>query len=271
MWRIDDLRGKLGSTIALTILSLVEDDDRLLLRRLGFPDGVDPAEAVAGIRAVLSGYGQRLVEIPFPRLKELPYRIVEPADPMVVEVEVRLWTATEAPSDLVLSMRFVEDLEYPVPDMFTYNSEVVSLEVAPFEGVRGVPPPPLERPPLERVVRDPDPELDPVPERWRAMLGELVHRLVVGDFDGLVDDGLVTEGFVPYLRESVTSYSAHLVDLPEEAWAYSHHIAGDDPVAEVTVWLWSEEEGISDLSMDATVWDDGINPPTAQVFMVEVK
>lgn len=103
---------------------------------------------------------------------------------------------------------------------------------------------------------------NPVPERWRPALGEIVHRLALGDYAGLVADGLVSHTDNPIdtsIGRWIEDYPARLVDLPAEAWAYSEHGPWVNVPGSwwVIVDLWTAEEGRSDLSMEATVWDDG--------------
>ena len=43
----------------------------------------------------------------------------------------------------------------------------------------------------------PQPGAHPVPERWRPHLREVVHRLVVGDYEGLERDGVIFDVDVP--------------------------------------------------------------------------
>jgi hypothetical protein len=102
----------------------------------------------------------------------------------------------------------------------------------------------------------------PVPKRWRTLLESIVHRLVIGDYAGLAADGLVSYTNDPTdesIGRWIEDYPAKLVDLPAEAWAYSAHApwAGAAQSWWVIVPLWTAEEGHSDLSMEATIWDDG--------------
>ena len=105
------------------------------------------------------------------------------------------------------------------------------------------------------------PSSSAVPERWRPVLDEVVHRLAIGDYAGLVADGLVSFTDDPAdtsIGRWIEEYPAKLVDLPAEAWDYSEHGASVDAQGSwwVIVDLWTGE-GRSDLSMEATVWDDG--------------
>lgn len=102
----------------------------------------------------------------------------------------------------------------------------------------------------------------PVPERWRPALGAIVHRLVIGDYAGLAAGGLVSYTDDPTdtsIGRWIEDYPAKLVDLPAEGWAYSEHAPWVNVPGSwwVIVPLWTAEEGRSDLSMEATVWDDG--------------
>lgn len=115
------------------------------------------------------------------------------------------------------------------------------------------------------AVREPVPPADdddPVPDRWRPILGAIVHRLVAGDYTGLAADGLLsftTDPTDDSIGRWIEDYPANLVELPDEAWAYSHHFPepGQPGAWAVVIDLWTAEEGHSDLSLEATVWDDG--------------
>jgi hypothetical protein len=101
-----------------------------------------------------------------------------------------------------------------------------------------------------------------------------VHRLVVGDYAGLATDGLVSHTADPQdpsIGHWIEAYPATLVALPPAAWAYSDHgpIEAEPGAWWVVVDLWTAEEGRSDLSMEATVWDDG-SDPRVQVHTVHV-
>ena len=66
----------------------------------------------------------------------------------------------------------------------------------------------------------------------------------------------------------MTTVSAHgsngtpwtLIDLPEEAWAFSDHypIETEPRIWYVRLDLWTAEEGRSDLSLEAGVWEVGL-------------
>lgn len=118
------------------------------------------------------------------------------------------------------------------------------------------------------------PSESPVPERWRPVLSSIIHRLVIGDYAGLAADGLVSYTDDPTdtsIGRWIEEYPATLVDLPPEAWTYSEHApwVGQAQSWWVIVDLWTAEEGRSDLSMEATVWDDGTSI-VAQVDNVHV-
>lgn len=108
-----------------------------------------------------------------------------------------------------------------------------------------------------------------VPEHLRPALAAVVDRLAAGDYQGLKRDGIDRSPDDADLSLWIRSYGpagATIVPLPEEAWASADAI----PVIPVTgqpghwgvvVDLWTREEGMSDLSMEATVTEspDGIS------------
>ena len=101
----------------------------------------------------------------------------------------------------------------------------------------------------------------PIPERWRPLLAQIVHRLVIGDYAGLSRDGFLAYTDDPVhvsIGSEIEGYPAKLVDLPEEAWAFSDHgkIEREANAWWVVLNLW-DEGGPSDLSLEAEVRDDG--------------
>lgn len=106
------------------------------------------------------------------------------------------------------------------------------------------------------------PERSPVPVRWRPLLHEVVHRLVMGDYDGLAAEGLVAGSDLPEspsIGHWIEEYPGTLNDVPAEGWLHSDHWPNDWAPGSwsVVLDLWTVEEGLSDLSLEATVWDDG--------------
>lgn len=135
------------------------------------------------------------------------------------------------------------------------NAELVGF--VPVERLEPLPEPPAPpRPPR----RPPPKSEEPVPVRWRPALAELVRRLVVGDYAGLIADGIWTEipGHDGWLAESIGTYPGELVELPEEGWDWS-------PYEDRSEWepgwsyvdLWTTEHQPSDLTMEAAINEDG--------------
>ncbi len=113
-----------------------------------------------------------------------------------------------------------------------------------------------------------------MPERWRPVLNSIIDRLVVRDYAGLSRDGFLGFSSDPSdtsIGHWIEEYPATLVKLPGEAWQYSSHgpLASQPGFWWVTVDLWTAEEGRSDLTMEATVRDDGTTI-TIQVDNVHV-
>jgi hypothetical protein len=107
-----------------------------------------------------------------------------------------------------------------------------------------------------------------------ASAGTIVHRLVIGDYAGLAADGLISgveSATDTSVGQWIEEYPASLVDLPPEAWSLSEHGEWANTPGSwwVIVPLWTAEEGRSDLSLEATVWDDGTSM-TAKIDMVHV-
>src|SRR2546430_679843 len=97
---------------------------------------------------------------------------------------------------------------------------------------------------------------DPVPPRFRPVIEDVVRRMAEGDWDGLVRDGTAPrvktgEELAYWVRQEGT----RLVPLPSEAWDASEHgrIGVELQTWWVVVPLWTEKEGRSDLSLEATI------------------
>ncbi len=204
------------------------------------------------LRSAVEDYGQRLVAIPQAELEALDYRRVPGAEPATYEVSVPLWTE-EGPSDLVLELRFVETTYR------TFTTEVLALHVVPGQPRSRHPRAHPEAPPRPRGT--PVPRGTPIPERWRPLFAEIVHRLVIGDYAGLARDGFVAGTDDPSDERIglwIEQYRGKLADLPEEAWALSDHVQVEHvpDTWRVLLDLW-DEDGPSDLSLEAEVRDDG--------------
>ena len=104
-----------------------------------------------------------------------------------------------------------------------------------------------------------------VPVQLRAALAAVVERLAAGDYQGLKRDGIdpqPTADLSLWIR-NYASAGATITPLPEAAWesASAIPITGHPGVWAVVVPLWTIEEGMSDLSMEATVSEspDGVS------------
>jgi hypothetical protein len=95
----------------------------------------------------------------------------------------------------------------------------------------------------------------PVPERFRPVLSGIVERIAAGDYAGLARD------FTPYHGDPnhdlgiwARRHRVTFVPLPEQAWEYAEAFPLDDGTGwAVDVFLWSEEEGLSDMVLSAFV------------------
>ena len=99
-------------------------------------------------------------------------------------------------------------------------------------------------------------------ETWRSLIVDLVVRLIHKDYAGLARDGYVSCTDDPVdtsVGTWIEDYPATLVPLPDEAWEHAERGRWINlPDAWwVTVDLWTSEEGRSDLSMEATVREQG--------------
>jgi hypothetical protein len=99
----------------------------------------------------------------------------------------------------------------------------------------------------------------PVPAQFRRALVAVVERLAARDYQSLKRDGIDPnpEADLSLWIRNYGSKGATIVSLPEEAWAVADAvpIVGRPGEWSVTVPLWSREEGMSDLSMEATVYE----------------
>ncbi len=197
------------------------------------------------LRRQVAALGRPLVQVPPEVWAAVEVVPATGADPPAYDVAAPLWTAA-GPAGQVLRIRAVAN------PWGLFDPQILGLEEAAGPPAVGVAP---IRPPDQ-----PRPSDAPVPERWRPELAEVVRRLAAGDYEGLVRDGLADppagaeDGGLGYWIER---HPARLVELPDEAWAYSEHFPIGPGEWGVVVDLWTAEEGRSDLSLEATVRDDG--------------
>ncbi|HEY5397607.1 MAG TPA: hypothetical protein VIL16_19645 [Trebonia sp.] len=97
-----------------------------------------------------------------------------------------------------------------------------------------------------------------VPARLRPALAEVVARLAALDYEGLKRDGIDPSPDSADLSMWIRNYGetgATIVPLPDEAWAKAEAwpIEAHPGQTWVVVDLWTREEGMSDLSLEATV------------------
>ena len=208
----------------------------------------------ADLREKLTDRGGRLLPLSPESVRELTARPVG-GRPDQVDIVVPLVTA-DGPTGGGLLVRVTEHGSYYRPEVLSFvdvePSETQSLPGA----VRGA-----------AVVGSPGspgtPEegLRAVPERWRPVVAGVVRRLAAGDFTGLVRDGVAPAREGPDdlgFEHWVVKYPASLVDLPDEAWTFTdHRPTGEQDVWDVSVDLWTAEEGRSDLTLEGQVRDDG--------------
>ena len=208
----------------------------------------------AELRDAVASVGQPVLLPPREVWESLEVVAVPETEPPCYDVTIPLWTSS-GPAGVGVQVRLV-----PSPWQ-THDHEIHGFP--PVDVGPGPWGPPLQPRPRPRQDAPTPPALaTPPPERWRTLLTELVHRLVLGDYAGLAGDGYVTGAHDPddaSIGMWIEDYPATLVDLPPEAWDFSDHelLDPDAGVWAVMIDLWTAEEGHSDLSLEATVWDDG--------------
>ncbi|KFN46153.1 DUF7668 domain-containing protein [Arenimonas metalli] len=105
----------------------------------------------------------------------------------------------------------------------------------------------------------------PIPMVWRPTLARIVEAFASGDFG--LDRGIpvvapVSAETASQIRMSIADYGATLAPLPDQAWDTSVCIWYGDHWS-LLVDLWTEEEGRSDLVLDARVTEAGSGYRTA--------
>lgn len=107
-------------------------------------------------------------------------------------------------------------------------------------------------------VKDGDSER-PIPTVWRETLKRIVDAFVAGDYALEAEiPGVepVPAKTASQIRRYLTDYGATLVSLPEQTWETSVCIWYGDHWS-LLVDLWTNEEGRSDLVLDAKVIEAG--------------
>ncbi len=96
-----------------------------------------------------------------------------------------------------------------------------------------------------------------VPEQFRPAIKEIVHELVMGNYNGLEADGRAGDLNAQQLKTALTEYyPCTLIELPDEAWevAEAYYVERTREWA-IDVDLWTVEEGHSDLTLQLMVRD----------------
>ncbi len=190
------------------------------------------------------------------RLERVDFVPVPGTDPPDYEAVVPIWT------DRGMANRGIRVRFFHTGFEDVYHYRVLGFEdVTPTPDWASLPPGPPPGPPAPRDPQ-PSPGENPVPQRWRELIRDAVHRLVIGDYEGLQRDGIVFDIDDPrrdMVKTWIDDYPDRLVDLPEEAWVWSGHVppyAGPD-VYSVWLHMWTEHQGLSDLVMEGEVYDNG--------------
>ncbi|TIE20512.1 DUF7668 domain-containing protein [Stenotrophomonas maltophilia] len=95
-----------------------------------------------------------------------------------------------------------------------------------------------------------------VPQAWRPTFAAIVDALIQGGEPSLPQVTLQAPDVWAGAQESIRAYGAHLKRLPDESWNSSVCIWYGD-FWNVLVDLYTEEEGRSDLVLQAHVYEVG--------------
>ena len=95
-----------------------------------------------------------------------------------------------------------------------------------------------------------------VPQAWRPTFAAIVDALIQGGEPSLPQVTLQASDVWASAQESIRAYGAHLKRLPDESWNSSVCIWYGD-FWNVLVDLYTEEEGRSDLVLQAHVYEVG--------------
>jgi hypothetical protein len=98
-----------------------------------------------------------------------------------------------------------------------------------------------------------------IPEKLRPALRSVVDALVTQNYAALEADGRAGRVGAAGLEQAIARYGRRLVPLPEAAFeasmAYQHDAQRSHWAVDLD--LWTAEEGRSDLTLSATVVEDG--------------
>jgi hypothetical protein len=92
------------------------------------------------------------------------------------------------------------------------------------------------------------------------LLGRLVDRLIVGDYEGAADLSRFDRLPPAQIRWAIDTYGRTLVPIPPEGWNLIDIVAIRPSAGggwSVRLPLWTAEEGRSDLEVQATIRIDG--------------
>ncbi|WP_431125476.1 DUF7668 domain-containing protein [Flagellimonas flava] len=95
----------------------------------------------------------------------------------------------------------------------------------------------------------------PIPHLWRPTFKEIVNAFVQKDYGlsaGINNVKPVSENTAEQIKEYIEDYGEVLVELPDETWNTSVYICYGS-YWNVLIDLYTEEEGLSDLVLNAEV------------------
>ena len=259
---VDDAAIQKGLLVAGLVVAMLAEGELVGVHNLGAGQGVSIRELQRGVDSL----GAPLVDSPRVEWAQVEFVPLEyPADNY--SAVVGLWTANGRTGTGVSLRLFPNEATRSTMaelGLVSFYCQIVGfVPVEPLDPDFVVPDPPPRRP--EPELRNPRerPEttnIDAIPERWRAAIGDLAHRLVIGDYDGLAADGLVANSDHPEFAGvgyAIEKYPSRLVELGPYSWDLSEHAPyDDDKVFQARIDL-STEDGSDGLTMNVFVADDG--------------
>lgn len=108
-----------------------------------------------------------------------------------------------------------------------------------------------------QVEKNEEDEL-PIPHIWRPIFNEVVKSFVEKDYGitrVIKNVNPISDSTAEQIREYIEDYGEKLIELPEETWDTSVYICYGN-YWNVLIDLYTEEEGLSDLVLNAEVQEN---------------